>query len=390
MKQRILFVAKVTKTQPRGGTEKHLADLIARIDASCAECIILCMESDVYSQYLKGQQNVKLVKPATEGSVGFLPYLFQFRYVRPDRIIFVNSVFGLFPWYAYLAARLCGAKRVLAIEHLVADSPGEVLGAGLWNALRRLMGYHGRDRWRMKIARTLTNKTITVSDAVRDKLIHAYGYPGAKTVTILNGVDLEHFARSGKCRSDSMKTELGLTAANPVVLCISNLNPQKRIDVLLDAFHIVAAAHPKARCVILGSGLLEPQLRARAIALGLGDTVMFRGYVTDVRPYLEIADLFVLSSDKEGLPLSLGEAMAYGIPCVVTDAGGNREIVVEGETGYVVKTGAPEKLAEAISYLLAHDEKRAMMGGSALRRVQEYFDIENNMKQLKKALIDEA
>ena len=80
--------------------------------------------------------------------------------------------------------------------------------------------------------------------------------------------------------------------------------------------------------------------KMRAI-VGLMQTVLFGGYVGDVCSYLEMADVFVLSSDKEGLPLALGEAMAYGIPCVVTDAGGNREIMVHGETGYIVKSGSP-------------------------------------------------
>jgi len=107
-------------------------------------------------------------------------------------------------------------------------------------------------------------------------------------------------------------------------------------------------------------------------------------------PYLELADVFVLSSDREGLPLSLGEAMAYGIPCVATDAGGNKEIVAHGQTGYIVKPGSPEQLADAINYLLTHDEERARMGARAQYRVREYFNIESRMKELKKELIGEA
>jgi len=384
MKTRVLFISKAVS---RGGTEKHLVDLIARLDASCAECVILCMESDLYSEFVKDQQNVKVHKFIGDSSVRFLSYWLLFRKYHPDIVLFVNGGLGLFPWYAYLAARLCGAKRVLAIEHLVANSPERVSGAGLWNALRRLIGHHARARWRIRLAGILCHKTITVSNAVRIKLIQDYGYPSAKTIAILNGVDLKHYARSSGGKFGSKKTELGLGASDLIVLCISNLNVQKRIDILLDAFRIIANNHPRVRCVILGSGSLESELRARAAELGLTQTVLFGGYVRDVRPYLEVADLFVLSSDREGLPLSLGEAMAYGVPCVATDVGGNKEIVLHGETGLLVEPGSSERLAGAIQYLIAHPDERNRMGVNASRRVHECFDINDSMLQLRSVLL---
>ena len=387
MKTRVLFV---TKTWSRGGAEKHIGDLISRLDASCAECIVLCMESDMYSEFLKDHQNVKVWKFAGEAPGRFLPYWSLFRKYHPDTVLFVNGWLGLFPWYAYLAARLCGAKRVLAIEQLVADSPGKVVGAGLRNALRRLIGYHARAIWRIRLAGLLSHTTITVSNAVRDKLIQDYGYPIPKTVTVLNGVDLQRYAHSAHYGSAGKKTELGLLDSDPLVLCISNLNAQKRIDVLLDAFRIVSKNHSRARCVILGSGPLESKLRTKTVELGLAGKVIFKGHVSDVRSYLEVADLFVLSSDKEGLPLSLGEAMAYGVPCIATDVGGNKEIVSHGQTGLLVKPGSPEQLAEAIEYLLAHPEERSRMGVNARRRVQEHFNIEDSMRRLKRVLLGES
>ena len=384
MKTRVLFV---TKTSTRGGAEKHIVDLIARLDPSCAECIVLCMESDLYTEFVKDQQNVKVWKFTGKTPVRFLSYWLLFRKYCPDTILFVNGWLGLFPWYAYLAARLCGAKRVLAIEQLIADSPAKVVGTGLWNAWRRLTGYHARAIWRMRLAGLLSHTTIAVSNAVRDKLTQDYGYPIPKTVTILNGVDLQRYARSKSSGAASKKAELGLVASDPMVLCISNLNTQKRVDVLLDAFCRVSGNYPRARCVILGSGPLESDLKRKTVGLGLADNVMFAGHVGDVRSYLEVADLFVLSSDKEGLPLSLGEAMAYGVPCIATDVGGNKEIVLHGQTGLLVKARSPEQLAEAIEYLLAHPEERCRMGANALTRVREHFDLEQSMGKLQQVLL---
>jgi glycosyltransferase involved in cell wall biosynthesis len=121
--------------------------------------------------------------------------------------------------------------------------------------------------------------------------------------------------------------------------------------------------------------------------LGLDTIVRFAGRAEDVRPYLEATDLFVLSSENEGLPLVLGEAMAYGIPCVVTDVGGNKEIVVHGETGLLVEPGSPERFAEAIVHLLAHPEERRRMGVNARQRVREQFNIEDAMNRLKQVVL---
>jgi len=384
VRTRILFV---TNSSSPGGTEKHLLDLVTRLDVSCSECIVLCMASDFYTNFVKDQQNVKVEKFTGKPPVSFLSYWYLFRRCDPDTILFVNSWLGLFPWYAYLAARLCGAKRVLAIEHLLADSPRTVVGPGLWNGLLRLAGHHARVFRGIRLSGLLSHTTVTVSNAVRTKLIQDYGFPSAKTVTIQNGVDLGHYVRSKSSSPAGRKIELGLVESDQVILCISSLNSQKRIDVLLDAFRMVSKNNPKAKCVIVGSGDLESELRSRTIELGLADKVVFTGYIGDVRPYLEAADLFVLSSDKEGLPLALGEAMAYGLPCIATDVGGNSEIVAHGQTGLLVTPRSPEQLAEAIEYLLTRPEECHRMGANALRRVREHFNIEDSMRQLKCVLL---
>jgi glycosyltransferase involved in cell wall biosynthesis len=229
-----------------------------------------------------------------------------------------------------------------------------------------------------------------VSDAVRDRLVQSYGFPEARTITIRNGVDLRYFARPEGLSIVKAKQDVGFKSTNRILLCISNLNRQKRLDVLLDACSLVVPSHPETFCVILGRGELESELRKQAVQLGLEGRVKFRGHVRDVRPFLAAADVFTLSSDNEWLPLSLGEAMAYGVPSVVTDAGGNREIVVHGETGYLVERGSPHELAKEIDFLLSHKEERTRMGINAQKRVQQYFDMEKSMRVLHRELTSQA
>ena len=384
----ILRVLFVTRTTVYGGTEKHLVDLIQRLNAPDFAITILCFGTDVFSPYLGGQSNVVVSCRGPMPSISGLPSWKAFRATRPDRIVFINGWLGLFPWHVYLAARLSGAAGVFAIEHLTADPAlPKVEGAGGRNCLRRFLGWQARTMWKFRFPGLLVTRTICVSNAVRERLVMHYGYPERKTITVLNGVNLAYYGSPSLGQSSPM-TGAGIAKCSaPMILCIGNLWRQKRVDILLDALALVAKGHLPWRCTIVGAGPLESDLRAQAASLGLGDVVQFVGRAEDVRPYLSLADLFVLSTENEGLPLVLGEAMAYGIPCIATDVGGNKEIIVHGETGLLVKAGAPEDLAEAIEHLLARPEERRRMGVNAYQRVHEHFNIEDSMNRLKQILV---
>jgi glycosyltransferase involved in cell wall biosynthesis len=150
----------------------------------------------------------------------------------------------------------------------------------------------------------------------------------------------------------------------------------------------VRKENASCKCVIVGGGPLENELRAMSLELGLESSVVFVGHSEDVRPYLEIGNVFVLPSQWEGMPLAVLEAMAYGLPCIVTDVGGNREIIVHGEHGYVVTPGSSAELAKAITHLLSHKEERERMGRNARRRVETCFDIEDTVADIKAALLN--
>jgi len=382
---RILFV---TRTTVYGGTEKHLVDLIQRLNTPDFDITILCFGTDVFSPYLGGQSNVVVSCRGPMRSISVLTSWKAFRGARPDRIVFINGWLGLFPWHAYLAARLSGAAGVFAIEHLTADpAPPKVEGAGVRNCLRRFLGWQARTMWKFRFPGLLASRTICVSNAVRDQLVTHYGYPERKTITVLNGVNLAYYGSPSLDQSHPMTGSGIAKCSDPMILCIGNLWRQKRVDILLDALALVAKGNLPWRCTIVGTGPLESDLRAQAASLGLGDVVQFVGRAEDVRPYLSAADLFVLSSENEGLPLVLGEAMAYGIPCIATDVGGNKEIIVHGQTGLLVKAGVPEELADAIEHLLARPEERRRMGANAYQRVHEHFNIEHSMNRLKQILV---
>jgi len=377
-------VVFIPQTPDFGGAEKHLIEVARALDPS-RESVIWYYPIDFYSAFLQDRPNVKTLARPGKISLrtvwGFWAGLVR---LRPSVVVFVKGVFNAYPWYAYLAARYSGAGRLIAIEHLIADSPPPPdARTGIIGRLCRAVGWRARFLLGKRLQGRLADLTVCVSDAVRQRLVMEYKYPAAKTVTLYCGIDLKGFTPAEGAPDGRSPSAPG----GPVrLVCVARLSPVKRIDLLLEALAMLPAAGPAWKCTIVGGGRLEGDLRAKSEALGLAAAVQFTGHVEDVRPYLEKADVCVLSSEKEGLPLSLVEAMAFGLPCVVTDVGGNREIVLHRKTGLLVEFGSPEALASAIEDLLAHPEERQRMGEEARKYVHQRFDASRSLQRYRELL----
>jgi glycosyltransferase involved in cell wall biosynthesis len=446
MRTRLLFV---TNTLEYGGTERALEELVVRLDRSRVQPIISCYGLNYYSEHLNETRNLAIqiedklraksipVDPVTESffvrtfihsdlfqrfihSEGppwriknyfrtrpqrargqmehinrhiivevirdFVDYCRTFHRFSPDVTVFVSGFLGIFPWYAYLAARLAGAKRVIGIEQLIADPfPRRAPAKGIIEAARGFMGWHARRTFRYWLQGILSDQTVCVSEAVRKRLIDDYRFPTGKTVKIWNGADLRHFGVSTDKRA-AVRVKLNIGVDDPVIVCIARLEMRKGIHILLNALAHLSRDFPTCKCLIVGEGPARQELVKRASELSLASAALFIGHVKDVRPYLEAADVFVLPSFKEGLPLSLVEALAYGLPAVVTDAGGNAEVVVHGRDGFVVEPGSVEQLTDAIRHLLANGEERRRMGKNGRETAKE-FDLDLLMSRLQEVLL---
>jgi glycosyltransferase involved in cell wall biosynthesis len=390
VKTRVLFVVN---TDQYGGLEKHLLDLLGRLAAPSVECTILCCGLDFYSQRLTDRTDIRVITANRNRSQTFSWYWLIFVRLKPHVIVFVKGSMDSYPLKAYIAAKLSGHKRLVAMEQLIADPvPEKLIGGGMWNWLRRFMGwrarYIARYVWGKKLAGILVDKTICISNAVRERLVDEYGFPADKAVTIPNGVDLRCFdSENGSNGAHMRSRDQGSDSDEAVILCVSRLVPRKRIDVLLDAFSLVLKDHPSCKCLIVGSGPSEEQLRRKSMELGLSASVRFAGFAEDVRPYFEKSDIYVSSSDKEGLGVSIIEAMAYRLPCVVTNIAGHNEVVSHGDNGLLVTPGSAEELAQAIKHLLVCKKERNRMGINGRKRVEELFSADNTIAKIKDVLL---
>lgn len=198
-----------------------------------------------------------------------------------------------------------------------------------------------------------------------------------------NGVDLESFRPRALDQNAiwGVRERLGLGAGDGPVVCISGrLVREKGFLDLIEAWPRVLEGLPKAKLLVVGGALrsdrrnIETELRAEIARRGLGESVRMLGYRSDVVELLCVSDLFVLPSWREGMPVSIMEAMACGLPVVATDIRGSREEVVHGRTGLLVPVRDPARLAAAILEILNDPRKRKEMGELGRERAERLFD----------------
>jgi glycosyltransferase involved in cell wall biosynthesis len=151
---------------------------------------------------------------------------------------------------------------------------------------------------------------------------------------------------------------------------------------LIQAFSIARRKHPEARLWLVGDGPLRSDLENRVRELNLKGSVRFWGFQKDIRPMLRSADVFVMASLWEGLPFSVLEAMAEGIPVVSTDSDGIRELVDHRKTGLIVPPDDPGRFAEAVLQILDDPGLARRMGYNARQKTVEQFGMERMIREL--------
>ena len=210
-----------------------------------------------------------------------------------------------------------------------------------------------------------THGIVSVGSQVRDDLLEVgIGSPEKYTV-IAPGV-----AKGEAVSSDVAREALGLLPDDRVALFIGRLTHIKRPDRLLEAFELVLEKVPRAVLLMAGEGELFES--TKALGAHLGESVRFLGWRSDLAVLFAAADVAVLSSDNEGMPVTLIEASMAGVPCVTTDVGSAREVVVNNETGFVVPTDSVA-IAQALVTLFANEQLRNEMGAAATRHTMANF-----------------
>ena len=199
-----------------------------------------------------------------------------------------------------------------------------------------------------------------------------------REVVIPNGIQLPP-APTTADRLRARKS-LGVTESDFVVGIVARLGAEKAHEVLFEAIAACAASVPQVRLVVIGGGDRETELRDLARELGIDSRTTFLGIRRDVPDLLPGLDVACLSSVHEGMPITLIEAMAAGLPIVATDCGSVRDMVEDGEQGFVVPVGDVENFADRLQRLAHQEPLRAQMGKSGRARVENDFRIQDTAR----------
>ena len=327
-----------------GGAERHLLEMWRRIDRTRFDVEIACFRNE--GQFARDVEALGL--PILElgigrriygpsGLRGFIRLLSRIESFRPH--VVHGYLFGP-NLFAAIAGRLAGVPAVVVAKRNVDafETPRQV-------AMERL-------------AHRLATHVTAVSVAVADTVV-ALGVPRARITVIENGVDASRFEGIAPDRA-AMGAD-----GDPVIGSVGCLAARKDYGTLLAALAELRRRGRAFHAVLVGEGPDRGMLEALTRDLGLESRVRFLGERPDVERLLPAMDVFVLSSREEGIPNALLEAMAAGRPSVVTDVGGNREVLTDGDTGWIVPAQAPGALADALEVALTQPGEARRRGDRA-------------------------
>jgi glycosyltransferase involved in cell wall biosynthesis len=345
-----------------GGVETHLLSLLRHSDPSLYNWLVIASTSPDFATRANalGAQ-VLAWKPRHVFDAAALLRLVRLIRLHGVDLLHVHSPRA--SAFGRLAGRVLGLPVVVTVHlppyyYVYGQNTFTRCKRWLYQKVEQLLNH----RW--------TDYLIYVSSRVCREALGKGLAPRSRTTIIPNGIDLTHYVTGGD--RQALRNIFGTPAQATVMCCVGRLDAQKGIDVLLEAVHLLEAKGSSPQLWLVGDGPQRAELEARSGELGLMGSVRFLGFRDDVPQLLQASDVFVLPSRFEAMPFTILEAMASGLPCVVTDVGDNAELVEDGVIGKVVPCEDPQALADAINQLALSPARRLAMGEAARQKAQHY------------------
>ncbi len=348
---RLLSVCLYTPSFAPSGMGTHMLDLADELAATADVCIMACATPGggrlLEHAVERGLRTVALPLPR---SPSFADAVTTSLLERPADVFHVHVGTGFENFDGARAARRAQVRAVVQTLHLP------------WLLRSR------RKRRPFFRAIAAVDKLIAVSKAQRATYV-AIGVPEELLVTVPNGVR----TRGVTPGRAAARAALGLEPRQQVLMTAGRLTPMKGQRYLVDAMPDIVARFPEVRLVLLGTGHLHEDLRRQAAALDVERHVYLLGHREDARMLLDAADVFVLPSLHEGMPMVVLEAMDAGLPVVATDTIGTAEVVVDGVTGLLVRPRDSPALGAALTRLLVDPGLRNRLGDAGRQRYLQHF-----------------
>lgn len=359
----MIKVAHLTYDMRIGGTETVIKNLIEAADQDVFDTEILCIEPKLgpFGEQL-AQQGVKITNFNWQG--GFDTGLIRLiRQHLIDSNVNVLHCHQYTPWVYGCLAALGLRTRIIFTEH------------GRF--------YPDSGSWKRKLTNPVltffTGKITAISQATKAALTEFEFIPARKIDVVYNGIQ---GLTVNPSEQKQLRAKLNIPSEAIVLGTVARLDPIKNQVMMLEAFKTVSCAYESLYLLIVGDGGEREALEKHAKSLKIGERVIFTGYESKPAVHIAVMDIFLLSSLSEGTSMTLLEAMSLAKPCVVTDAGGNREVISHDVNGKVTENNNVSAFAEAITDIISNGSV-TVMGQKSLDRFNELFTVDAMQKHYK-------
>jgi glycosyltransferase involved in cell wall biosynthesis len=355
-------VLHVICSLPLGGAENQVVTLASALSSDRYKIHVCCLRREGVQANVLRARGINVI--ALNMRLRYWPIAVYrlYRLIKQLKPQIVHTHMNEAGIWGGMAGKLAGVPVIIATEHSIAFTRKRHMFIEL------LINY-------------FADKRTAVSEEIRQCYIENQLGSPEKIITIPNAVDVERFV--GLNSRNQLRTQIGVNASFLLIGTVARLVQPKRLDYLIEAARLVCDAVPQARFLIIGDGTLREELEGQAVQLGLApEYVRFLGSRQDVPDLLSALDIFVLSSEMEGLPVSLLEAMAASKPIVVTRVGAIPQVIQDGHSGLLVSPHDPAGLARAILTLIGDSTLRESLSREAYRTVEARFSTDIVRQQI--------
>ena len=342
------------------GTERHMLDLACALSAEEAQVEIVCPPGAILAERAR-REGVPDFALSCEKRLGVLSALPKLRRAaQAGRWQVIHTHNGRTTLLAALALSGGNDAALVTTQHFVHPARTKRRGAVAWisNGIHRAVGRR-------------VDKVVAISEAVREAAVARESAIAGKIRVVLNGI--RDPSAEALTNPKALRRTLGVETDTPLVVCLSRLEAEKNLEVLIEAMRTVTTAIPQAVCVVAGAGDEQAKLQRQIDAASLGGKVRLLGFQADPLSLVRAGNLFVLPSALEPFGLSIVEAMALGVPVIAVRAGGPREIVVEGVSGLLVPPGSPAEMGTKIIAVLQQSDLAMRLGAGGRERFLQAF-----------------
>ena len=317
-----------------GGVEEIILTCARLLDKKKFSITVICLEEGVVSDEIAQITGVELIPIPTRSRFKRFVHLWLLARNRRPQIIHNHAC-----WYGLIIGFLVGSKRVETIHNMY-----------------HWFSWHEKIRYSLYLM--LADKVIAVAEEIKKFTLFSFPFINEKKFEVIyNGVDEQKFMHLSEPLT--IRSELNIPPDAPIIGFIGRLTEQKGVRYLLEAAALLKITCPGIYMVIVGDGVLSEDLQRLSKSLDLSN-VIFAGFQRDVKKYLCMLDVLVLPSLFEGLPVTLLEAMAAGVPSIASRVGGVPEVLEDGVTGFLVEPKQVNLLAQTIERLVKSPERWAM------------------------------